>query len=252
MRKQSFILIAVMGAMLASGCGKSSSSNGVPGGAYVPTPVPLPPPIPNGNPPPSNPGGSTVDFVPVSKATMEEYVASHPLNNPSNFKLTVNLKNAGNLRYAGEVRLSYQDATCPGGTCTGIFKAGEGVNSTYDGMFDNGTMKSEYNYWFVFNGKTVFNGFYQDPYGAVVLVVDNSVNQGDAQGTSTLSGSLYFRNFSTQFSTQSPERHCWFIYNGPYDCRSYTVINKTNTVPSDGYKLLGTFSGLVTSQAFGQ
>jgi hypothetical protein len=245
MKTKSLILLAILGAVMVSGCGKSSSSTATPP-ATTPPPT-TPPVIPGGGNTQPPLGANTVTFAPVSKARMEEYVGTRPLNNPSDFRLTVALKNVGGYKYAGEIKISYLDN---GQTYTGIFTAPEGNNSSFDGMHDNGTLKAVYNYWFNFDGKTVFNGFFQDQYGAIVLVVDNYIDQGDGQGTTTLSGSVYFRNFPQSFAPQSTERNCWFVYAGPYDCRSYTVMNKTNTVPSDGYKLLGTFSGLVTNAAF--
>lgn len=248
MKTNGLILLALLGALAAAGCSKSSSG-GAPALLPPTTPVtPVTPTLPTGGGNSLTPlGPNTVAFTPVSKAVMEEYVGTHPLNNPSDFRLTVALKNVGSYKYAGQVRISYLDN---GQTYSGVFTAPEGTNSDISGMNDNSRLKADYNYWFDFQGKVVFNGFYQDQYGAIVLVVDNYINQGDAQGTTTLSGSVYFRNFPQSFAPQSTERNCWYVYMGPYDCRSYTVINKTNTVPSDGYKLLGTFSGLVTSAAF--
>jgi hypothetical protein len=253
MKKFSLLTMVVVGSLMVFGCSKKEENKSET--ATVPTPGPVASPIniPQlpGAPIPTTAGTATaLPFTPVSKEMMEYYVASHPLNNPSNYNVQIQLKNAGEFRYAGEVRISYTDS---GRTYTGIFTAPEGVNSAYPSMGearDSGLYKSHYNYWFVNNGKTVFTGFFQDPYGAIVLVIDSAINLGDGQGNSTVSGSIWFKNFAYSFAPQSTERNCWFIYMGPYDCRSSTVINKSAIEPSDGYRKLGTFSGLVTTQAF--
>lgn len=191
-------------------------------------------------------GSNTVTFTPVSISEFNSYVAMHPLNNPTNFKLTVDLNNAGNGRYAGVVKISYVDT---GYQYEGKFEAGSGTNVSYKGMKDNGLMEAEFNRWFIINGKYYFSAYFQDAYGAIVLVVDNYINQGDAQGSGTLSGSVYYKNFAQSYVQQSPYRKCWYIYDGPYNCRASAVMNKNTPYPGDGYRKLGTFSGLSKAAA---
>lgn len=186
-------------------------------------------------------------FTPVSINEMNNYVGTRPMNNPQDFKLKVQLNDVGNGKYAGTVSLSYTDS---GVRYTGTFTAGSGKNASYSGLKDNNTLEAEYNRFFTAGGKTVFNGFFQDQWGAVVLVVDNVISQGDAQGGTIVTGSLYYKNFAQSYATQSPYRKCWFIYDGPYNCRSGSVINKSAAIPNDGYKKLGTFSGISRAAAF--
>ena len=105
-------------------------------------------------------------------------------------------------------------------------------------------MEAEYNRWFTLNGKYYFSAYFQDAYGAVVLVFDNYVNLGDAQGSGVVSGSVYYKNFAQSYVQQSPYRKCWYIYSGPYNCRANAVMDKSAIYPGDGFKKLGTFSGL--------
>lgn len=191
--------------------------------------------------------GSTADFSPVSLEEFNSYVATHPLNYPSNFKLTVNLKDVSGGRYAGEVKISYNDS---GKLFQGVFKAGDGVNPTIQNGYDNGVYESEFNRWFVSNGLPVFSGFFQDNYGSIVLVVENSIEQADGQGPGVLSGSVWYRNFAQVFAPQGPMRKCWFIYSGPYNCRANEVISKSSLFPSSMYRKLGTFTGLSKERAF--
>src|SRR5690606_30092151 len=100
-------------------------------------------------PPTSGVGGGSVigngkeaDFTPVSFAEFNSYVATHPLNNPSNFKLSVELSHVGDNRYGGTVRISDTHA---GQNYSGTFESGTGKNQKYDGMHDNGAYEAEYN-----------------------------------------------------------------------------------------------------------
>jgi hypothetical protein len=187
-------------------------------------------------------------FTPVSFTEFNSYVAVHALNNPSNIKVTVNLTAVESGRYGGNVKISYSDA---GYNYEATFSAGSGRNVKYDSLNDNNTLESEFNRWFAFGGKTVFSGYFQDQYGSIVLIVDNAVNQGDGQGGGYVTGSVYYKNFAQSYATQSPYRKCWFISNGPYDCRSGAVSNKTSLYPTDnGYRKLGTFTGLSQAAAF--
>lgn len=243
------IVLLAMFSLMAVGCGKSeqfqTNSNGV-------TPlnnngaIPVSPDGPQGSSGSAVTGSNTVDFTPVSIAEFNSYVAMHPLNNPMNFKITVDLSNAGNGRYAGIVKLSYSDT---GYNYEGRFEAGSGTNVDMYDLRDAGLMEAEYNRWFILNGKYYFSAVFQDNYGAIVLVFDNYVNQGDAQGSGFVSGSVYYKNFAQSYATQSSYRKCWFLYNGPYNCRASAVINKDAPYPGDGFRKLGTFSGLSKAAA---
>ncbi|MFN7906102.1 MAG: hypothetical protein ACK5P5_13055 [Pseudobdellovibrionaceae bacterium] len=198
---------------------------------------------------PTNTSGSTVAFNISNFNDFNSYVATRPLNNPTDVKITVQLQNVGELRYGGKVAISYLDNNI---RYQGWLESGLGQNSTYKiNSRDDGKYEAQFNYWFPHSGKTVYSGFFQDTIGAVVLVIDGTQNQGDGQGGGLVSGSLWYKNFAQVLAPQGPMRKCWFISLGPYDCRSGTVISKTGLYPSDGYKLLGTFSGLNMNRAFG-
>lgn len=197
----------------------------------------------------SSGAGDVVTFTPTSLSLFNSYVATHPLNNPSDFKISVNLSDAGSYHYAGTIKISYTDN---GQRNEGVFEAGSGTNMSFSNGRDNGELESKYNYWFNSGGKVVFSGFFQDQFGSIILVIDNTIDQGDGQGGGYVSGSVYFKNFTQSMATQSSYRKCWFIYQGPYDCRSTQVINKSSLYPveAEGYRKLGTFSGMSKSRAF--
>lgn len=187
-----------------------------------------------------------VAFNPVSLTEFNNYVAVRPLNAPHNFKLEVNLDEVENGRFAGALKLSYTDS---GYTYTGVFEAGSGKNVKLPGLDHNNVLEAEYNRWFKLNGKTVFSGVFQDSLGALVIVIDNNLDLGDGQGSTTVSGSIYYKNFPQSYAAQSPYRKCWFL-TGLYSCRAGAVVNKNALYPADGFIKLGTFSGLNKAMAF--
>jgi hypothetical protein len=79
---------------------------------------------------------------------------------------------------------------------------------------------------------SAYKAFFQDAYGAIVLVLDKAMSQSDGTATMILGGSVYFQNFQQvyyQNPTQGPLKMCWEITAGPYDCRSFLVARS----PSD-------------------
>lgn len=255
--KTKILLLLFIASFVGIGCSSNKKSDATPPAAETP-PVaenPVNPAAPGGGGTGgglASADGDVVDFVPVDFKTFESYVGTHPLNSPKNIKLSVNLKDNGSLRYYGTIKVSYEDNGQP---FQGVFESGSGKNQNVSGLKDNDVMESVYNFWYntKATGKLVFSGLYQDQWGSIVLVVDKSLDQGDGQGSSYVSGSVYFKNFAQSFATQSPYRKCWFIYVGPHDCRSNIVMSKSDAIyPStdEGYRKLGTFSGMSRVRAF--
>lgn len=250
--KKQLLLLAVLASMVGVGCSNKTNTATPP---VTDTPVvtnPVDPGTPSGGGTDgglSDSDGDVVTFIPVDFATFNSYVGTHPLNSPKNIKISVDLKNNGSLRYYGAIKISYEDN---GQSYQGTFESGEGKNQSISGLKDNDVMESVYNYWFSKDGKTVFTGMFQDQYGSIVLVIDKTIDQGDGQGTGYVSGSVYFKNFAQSMAQQSPYRKCWFIYTGPYDCRSTEIMNKSALYPTtdQGYRKLGTFTGLSKANAF--
>lgn len=259
--KTNALVLLTATVLFAVGCSNSNSSDTVTNtlpviNGQVPAPIIIDPSAPTtpGTTTPTFSTGSEVAFTPTSLAQMNKYVATHPLNNPSNFKISINLASAGSGRYGGQVSISYVDNNT---LYKGDFNSGMGVNQTFKGMYDNGTLESNYNYWFTYNNQTVFTGFFEDQYGAITItLVPQTATTGgnDAEPVTSgpYKGYVYFKNFTTTFAQHSPYRACWFTYTGPYDCRSNVIQTKCGLFPGAeaGYELLGTFSGVDIKKAF--
>ncbi len=250
--KNKILLLLFIVSFVGVGCSSKKSDATPPAGSTPVVTNPVDPGAPGGTGTGgglTTASGDTVEFVPVDFATFNSYVGTHPLNSPKNIKVSVNLKDNGSLRYYGSIKISYEDN---GQTNTGTFESGSGTNQNLSGLKDNDVMESIYNYWFKSGTTTVYSGLYQDVYGSIVFVVDKSLDQGDGQGSAYVSGSVYFKNFAQSQATQSPYRKCWFIYNGPYNCQSSTVMAKSAIYPTtgEGYRKLGTFSGMSRARAF--
>ncbi|MBX3040973.1 MAG: hypothetical protein KF789_09740 [Bdellovibrionaceae bacterium] len=203
-----------------------------------------------------NNGGGTTPVAGENAATlvttyaqMNAYVAMRPLNNPTNIKVTVDLQKDSRDRYYGAVMISYMDN---GSEYRGVFQSGNAENYGIKYANGNKMYEHDYNYWWMDHNAPVFSGYFQDQWGGLVLVIDRVTTQGnnDGMGKTVLSGSVWYRNFPTVQSTQSPYRKCWFISLGPFDCRSTSVTSKNAIYPADTYTKLGTFTGLSKSATF--
>lgn len=270
MKTTKLIMLTLSIGLMGVGCAKKSSqANPTPAvvGA-VPAAVIIDPsaPIVGGSGTPIFSQGSTANFVPVDMQTMTEYVATHPLNAPTNFKLNMNLAQAEAGKYGGSVSISYFDN---GIQYDGVFRSGMGRNQSIS-KYDNGVLESNFNYWFNFENKLAFSGFFEDQFGAIAVVLEPetiSSSTGSSDGeplSTTYKGAVYFKNFlvasnpyvggntTGTMAQHSSLRACWFTYIGPYDCRSNVVQTKCGLNPGvdAGYKKLGTFTGLNTKAAF--
>lgn len=191
--------------------------------------------------------GGTAVFVPESDAVFNDWVASHPVD-PENLFINVALKKvSGKSTYTGAVKIRYKSGT----------STYEANLKTHTGTY-NGSDFYRYNYWFNSAGTQVFSGFLEDQVGAIVLVIDDTIDLGDGGGATQISGEVWYRNFTSSWASYyegaswSVVLPCWFRSIGPYDCRSSAVINKSSLYPSDTYRRLGTFSNMNKLKAFAE
>lgn len=251
MTQQQQYLFHLLGVVLfCFGCAKSPSTDTT--NAVVPVPLPTQAPYVTSDIP-GAPGstqsvysgttyssGATTAFNIVSSDEFNLFVASHPVD-PQNVVINIDLKEVPTRgTYAGTVKIHY--------TSNG---------QSFEASLNSGTKSWDgqdyfmYNYFFNYQNKQVFSGFFDDTYGAIVLIFNNTVDLGDGAGPSQFSGEVWYKNYVKSFATYdagagwSVVLPCWFRTIGPYDCRSSAVINKTDLYPSaDGYRKLGSFSNL--------
>lgn len=90
----------------------------------------------------------------------------------------------------------------------------------------SGFQSAIYNGWRTEGGKSVYKGFFQDQYGALIVIINRTSSQGDGQVGQFIGGEVWYQNFPVGYQyapVQGPEKMCWEISMGPYDCRSFIV-----------------------------
>lgn len=213
--------------------------------------------------------GATVALTNVQNlSTM--FFNAYP-NNPTSIQVNIDMN-----RTLDAVIISYVD----GGK---VNEAGLGTRFPDDLGRQGTRVNNQYNGWVTEGSSKVYKGFFQDKYGAVVVVIDKVLNIGDGTPATNVGGTIYFQNFGDNPGAdslcQSGERAytrpnyrpydtcmntqllCWEIQAGPYDCRSFLVGNSvvmnsaTNPLGTRGptrtksYMKLGDFTGLSRAAA---
>lgn len=189
----------------------------------------------------------------IDRQALTSYAITRPVNNPRNANISVRLFKAGNVAgnggYAGVVQFAYEDN---GQYYVGRFET-EDAYTPSGSIASAGTRYTNwhhaaYNKWFTVNGKRLFHGFFEDDHGALMLIVEENLDQGDGAGSSQVSGSIWFKNYYNSPYPRYQDRQtlpCWFITAGPYDCR--TFLTKTSATGKDGD--LVTTSALLPTQS---
>lgn len=227
----------------------------------------------------------------LDRAALTTYASTHPINNPKNAQISVRLFKAGDVAgnggYAGTVQIGYEDN---GQYYVGRFSTNDSYNpsgsTSSAGTRYTNWHHASYNKWFTWNGKRLFHGFFEDEYGAILLIIEDNLDQGDGAGSSQVTGSIWFKNYYNSPYPRYQSKDvlpCWFITAGPYDCRTFLVKDSVNgkdgnvvttsallpsesqyapgadthpyhqgadAGPARGWRKLGTFSGLNAAQAF--
>ena len=219
------------------------------------------PPFRPGTPPtvPTVPGSSgigtnTVPLVATAGALGGMFFNSSGVSNPTNIQLSMSVSNSG-AGYAGTTSISFSDNS-------GMHVAQ--LSTTHPSY--GSTKNAEYNVWL---NATQWHGFFQDLYGAIIVVIDHTTATGDGS-IGSLGGKVYYQNFGTS-GVQGPLRMCWQINptggasTTPYDCRSFLTsfadgampVTTSSLYPNNAgqgrpaYALLGSFEGLSQAAALG-
>lgn len=230
-------------------------------------------------------GGEVIDLTITSKGALDAYVGGWTTNNPTEVKLIVNLtkqaeytKSNGGVDYGfgGYVSIQFKDGSSTYKDSFSSLWLGES-NCGWLGDCNKSGGNAEnhkYNLLSVDYPETVgslgFHGFFEDVRaqrlmaplygqtifgGALILVIDSMNDAGDGQGPTSANGSVWFKNYTARYPQGPlPLTNCWFISDGPYDCRSWPsnggVNTKLSIYPTNGYTKLGTFTGLDIQAAF--
>jgi hypothetical protein len=220
-----------------------------------------PTPPPGGTPIDSYASGSTAELVADAAKLRTMFYNSNP-NNPTNIRINIDL-----TRDSDSVIIAYTESGA-GANAGKVVEAGMGVvnpcvKTGYMPGNCSSTPNRQYNGYVNQGGTNMWKGFFQDEYGAIVVVVDKFFDQGDGSGNQFASGSVWFQNFNRYYPNnpyQGPLSMCWQISLGPYDCRTFLSGNVVNMISSkfptnkgpdnpNYYQQLGTFSGISVKNA---
>jgi hypothetical protein len=195
--------------------------------------------------------GSTVPLT-NSSGLYDFFYLSQP-RQPTNVRINIDM-----ARPRDSVIVSYTDAA------TGRYvEAAVGTIHPQSGF-----QSAIYNGWTQENGRSVYKGFFQDAYGALIVIINRTSSMGDGQPGTQIGGEVWYQNFPTGYQyapVQGPEKMCWEITMGPYDCRSFilfpgnkyerVVTNSATTPTTKGpdapryYNKLGEFDGINATAA---
>lgn len=198
--------------------------------------------------------GSEVPLTVESRSRLAEMFFNEPVNNPQNIRVGLDVSVEGN-GYGGAIWIKFED--------------NGSVREAYlqtQHPWHGGVSDASQNQWFQYNNQSIFKGYFQDEYGSIVVVIDNTLNQGDGSPAEFIGGTVYFQNFQKsvwQNPLQGPARMCWQIERGPYDCRMNLVAGTPSQWSPSGlypveaspdwdtpYKRLGSFYNMLRSEAF--
>ncbi len=244
--KSIYILLLTVSMVFIQGCAKERKA------VEEPTPVVDEDRFDETPTPPSGDDTSQGNKVPLtitSTSTMEDYTL-RPLNDPQNISIEINLDDFsdGDGKFGGRISISYTDNG-------NLYSSDQ--RTTYSGSQYGSSGDAQYNIWFTSGGDQVWHGFFEDAFGAIVVVIDEVIDLGDGGVGDLVGGSVWFKNFGATYAPKPPMTRCWFIRRGPYDCRTFMSGGGVSTTSSvnpnnGGYRKLGNFTGLSKSQAFNE
>lgn len=266
MKTRNTILVALMGLLFGAGCASENSSvadPSIPGCVDVSCAYPGTPEPPRSSSSGGYYTGSTATLQANLSALARMFFNSNP-NSPTDIRINIDLN-----RSVDSVVVSFVDG---GRVIEGAFGTVHpcAVNPQLAqqmmymfGVPCSGHSNNSHNGWVNQGGQLIWKGFFQDEYGAIVLVIDNNVTQGDGQPANILGGSIWFQNFNRYYPNnpiQGPKKMCWEISLGPYDCRTFLSGGKvsmtssyypTNRGPDANvnYEKLGDFTGIIRNEA---
>ncbi len=229
--KRVMILILAVTALGLTGCGKKKSS-----AAATAPPAVCSRDCDNPDAPGGGGGGGPTEYGSDSEtelditalSTFRQFFSVSQPYNPQNIRIGMAVGDEGSGGYGGDVWISYDENG----------RTNSAVLSTYHPNY-TGVSDSSKNVWFTWNGNQVWHGFFQDRYGAVVVVIDDALNLGDGSPAELIGGEVWFQNFEYYmgYGPQGPLKMCWQINLGPYDCRTF-IVGSGSSAYVDTYSAL--------------
>lgn len=222
--KVGYLSLVLLVVAALSGCASENTGADTPPNNTPPPPVVLQdPPLP----------ADTVELKVRSTSVLSDY-AQVPLNNPSRVTMKVALYHVKDGHYAGDIEIMFNDS-----------------GEDHHGYFST-EGEYEQNFWQTVGSSSQFRSILQDEVGALAFIIDETLDLGDGQKGETASGSVWYKNVGYT-GAPPPEKYCWEISMGPYDCRASFAGNPlypqakndsdSSFYPTE-YKKLGTFTGL--------
>jgi hypothetical protein len=265
-KKINIRILAILALTLFTlGCDDGKGGSGSRGNNPTPTPGTGQPPVTEPDPVVTPVGGAVVSLINVNPAVLAQFSGNTAIENqnPQDIKLTLNLQKFGTYSkgnggfdygFGGYASVKFKTViTNPYTNTTTTQNYEDKFESLVD---DNGTVKSnsenhKYNLLSTdypeLNGNFGYHGFFEDRYGAIIVVIDAVNDAGDGEGPTGGNGSVWFKNHPREYAPLSPTS-CWFVSLGPYDCRTWKSGNGVNTkqsiYPESNYTKLGNFVDL--------
>lgn len=196
-------------------------------------------------------GTSSISKNAASFSQTLELVSTQELQNwlgisfkaASNTRLHLNLQDSGNISpegnatYKGSFSISYTEEFH-----SGRVESNEQILTTGDNPED-----TQYNYVYLdTEGNFTWKAFFQDEFGSILVILTQgqrpdecSENDGCNNQVffSMANGAIYYRNWPDRGQGSLPDKKCWLVTAGPYDCRTWksrTGIDIDRQVRPDG------------------
>jgi hypothetical protein len=260
MKRVMMLILAIAVVTTGTGCAKKKGSASVP-------PVVcdrgdcsgVVPGLPGGGG--GGPGSyGTASEVPLSitsLATFKDFFFQQPVYNPQNIRVGMAVGQEQSNQYGGEVWVSFEEnGVTRSAVLTTYHPHGTGVSDSSKNLWFNNAATSYQNAW---------HGIFQDAYGAMVVVIDSAMGLGDGDPAAVVGGSIWYQNFGYTGAPQGPEKMCWQISIGPYDCRTFlsggqvvttsslfpTTYGNNSNPPRQPYRKLGSFYNMPRAEAMG-
>lgn len=207
--------------------------------------------------------GGDVPLTNVSLSSFRKLAKNNALTSvPTDLRLKMSLSKYGN-GFAGDVAITFTYAGIPY-----TYAATSAIQNPYS----DAKIQEDAQYNVQFTNKK-FHGFFDSFIRSIIVVVDDLSPSSEGDGAPVRAkGAIYIRNHPNNpeycanpypgmsyndwvySCAPHPPKPCWFVYAGPYDCRTWKSGNGVNTYqslyPQSEYTKIGDFENLNLETAF--